>query len=223
MEYADRNPVSAVEAPKPECRDPVILTDSELEHLLYGCQHNDMLWLYVLTMAETGARSESEVLWIQWEDIDFEEGFVWIDSSREGHRTKSGKGRWVPLTPRLREAFSHHGARYRLATYAGHRSPWVFHHATTQRTSLAGSRIASMRSSFASAARRAELPTRFTQHDLRHRRVTKWLAEEKNPVHVKEAVGHANLSTTMAYTHLAREHLRSLVERSAEEPSVARA
>lgn len=31
-------------------------------------------------------------------------------------------------------------------------------------------------------------------------------------MHVKEAVGHADLRTTMAYTHLAREHLRSLVE-----------
>jgi site-specific recombinase XerD len=31
-------------------------------------------------------------------------------------------------------------------------------------------------------------------------------------VHVKEAVGHSDLRTTMAYTHLAREHLRSLVD-----------
>ena len=38
------------------------------------------------------------------------------------------------------------------------------------------------------------------------------MAEEKNPVHVKEAVGHSDLRTTMQYTHLAREHLRSLVE-----------
>ncbi len=52
----------------------------------------------------------------------------------------------------------------------------------------------------------------FNQHDLRHRRVTTWLAEGKNPVHVKEAMGHADLATTMGYTHLAKEHLRSLVE-----------
>jgi integrase len=211
MEYTDRNPVSAVKAPRPESRDPVILTDVELETLLDECEHNDMLWLYVLTMAETGARSESEVLWIQWDDIDPEGGFVWIDSSRDGHRTKSGRGRWVPLTARLRQAFLNHAAAYRLAAYGDQRSPWVFHHSTTQRTALAGSRIASMRSSFASAVCRAGLPARFTQHDLRHRRVTKWLGEEKNPVHVKEAVGHANLATTMAYTHLAREHLKSLV------------
>ncbi len=46
----------------------------------------------------------------------------------------------------------------------------------------------------------------------RHRRVTTWLAEGKNPVHVKEALGHADLATTMGYTHLAKEHLRGLVD-----------
>ena len=44
-----------------------------------------------------------------------------------------------------------------------------------------------------------------------------WLAEEKHPVHVREAVGHANLQTTMRYTHLAKEHLRSLVDDSPKE------
>jgi hypothetical protein len=41
--------------------------------------------------------------------------------------------------------------------------------------------------------------------------VTTWLAEGKNPVNVKEAVGHHALATTMGYTHLAREHLKALV------------
>lgn len=62
------------------------------------------------------------------------------------------------------------------------------------------------------AARRAKLPRDFNQHDLRHRRVTTWLAEGKNPVHVKEALGHADLATTMGYTHSAKEHLRGLVD-----------
>ena len=56
-----------------------------------------------------------------------------------------------------------------------------------------------------------ELPLELHQHDLRHRRATTWLADGKNPVHVKEALGHADLRTTMGYTHLVKEHLRSLV------------
>lgn len=80
--------------------------------------------------------------------------------------------------------------------------------------------IKSLYDAFKAAAKRAELSPDFVQHDLRHCRVTQWLAEEKNPVHVKEAVGHSDLRTTMEYTHLAREHLRSLVVEHPEREQV---
>jgi site-specific recombinase XerD len=64
------------------------------------------------------------------------------------------------------------------------------------------------------SALKAKTPPGCRQHDLRHRRITTWLAEEKHAVHVKEAVGHDDLQTTMKYTHLAKEHLRSLVDDS---------
>lgn len=85
----------------------------------------------------------------------------------------------------------------------------------------AGQRIGSLRRALMAAAGRAKLPGGWVPHDLRHRRVTTWLAEGANPVHVKEAVGHADLKTTMGYTHLAREHRRSLVENQ-EEVAVAK-
>ena len=73
----------------------------------------------------------------------------------------------------------------------------------------------SFRDSFVAAAKRAKLSPELHQHDLRHRRVTAWLAEGKSPVLVKEAMGHSDLRTTMRYTHLSREHLRGLVEGTA--------
>ncbi len=81
----------------------------------------------------------------------------------------------------------------------------------THRSGKHGKRIKSLRTSFETARGSAKLPEGFVAHDLRHRRVTTWLAEGGDVVKVKEAVGHADLRTTMAYTHLAREHLRSLV------------
>ena len=172
----------------------------------------NVLKLYVLALGETGARCDSEILWTRWDDVDLEEGFLQIVSGRNGHRTKSGKTRWVPMTPRLRQALRNHFARYRFAQYDGQSSPRIFHHTQTQRHHQAGERIGSLYHGFKLAAKRAKLSPDFVQHDLRHRRVTTWLAEEKSAVLVKEAVGHADLRTTMAYTHLAREHLRSLVE-----------
>lgn len=153
--------------------------------------------------------------------MKLEESFIWIDSAYKGRRTKSGKGRWVPMTPRLREAMQEHFAKYRMQTYDGKRSKWVFHHEYRIRGAKAGDRINCLRRGLMGAAEDAELPQGFVQHDLRHRRVTKWFAQEKNPVHVKEAVGHAQLQTTMQYTHLAREHLRSLVEAPVSQPAEA--
>jgi len=118
------------------------------------------------------------------------------------------------MTPRLRRALREHFARFRLATYDGKRSPWVFHHPYRRRRAKAGDRIGSLRRSFTAACKRAEIPKEFHAHDLRHRRVTTWLADGKSAVLVKEAVGHADLKTTMGYTHLAKEHLRALVEDS---------
>ncbi|HKW11264.1 MAG TPA: site-specific integrase, partial [Gemmatimonadaceae bacterium] len=177
-----------------------------------------MLRLYVLLLGETGMRCESEALWLRWEDVDLAEGFLWIASGRGGHRTKSGKGRWAPMTDRLAAAIKDHFASYHFATYgsgeAAHRSPWVFHHLMSWRRRVAGERIVSLRNGFERAASRAKLPDRFRQHDLRHRRVTQWLAEGQSAALVQEAMGHSDLRTTLGYSHLARTHLKALVART---------
>jgi len=217
VELREGNPVGRVSVPKADPRDPVILSDEQYELLLAACGDRSMLSLYVLLLGETGARCESEALRLKWDDIDFEGGFLKIATGRDGHRTKSGKGRWVPMTPRLKQAVRDHFARFRFATYGGSPTPWVFHHERSRRNAAAGERIRSLRSSFKAAACRASAPADLHQHDLRHRRVTKWLAEGRNPVLVREAVGHSDLRTTMAYSHLVREHLSSLVSEAGED------
>jgi integrase/recombinase XerD len=156
-------------------------------------------------------RSESEALHLQWPHLVLEQGFLWIASNRV-HRTKGGKGRWVPTTARLRDALDEHVRLYRSADYKGRSSAYVFHHERTRRHHQAGAPIRSFRRAFQNAQKDAAIGSEFHPHDLRRRRVTTWLAEGRDIVHVKEAVGHADLRTMMDYTHLARKHLRSLRE-----------
>lgn len=215
IELLDVNPVSRVKAPKADPRTPHILTPEEFDRLLNACD-DEFLRLWVLVLGESGARSMSEVLHLRWEDVDLAGGFINIVSGRNDHRTKGGKSRWTPMTPRLAAALRDHFARYRLITYAGNRTPWLFHHTITNRRRQAGERIRSLYKRFNDALKQAEIP-RVRPHDLRHRRITTWLAEGRDVTLVKEAVGHANLATTMKYTHLAREHLRRL----ADDPDVA--
>ena len=212
-EYRDGNPVSRTKVPKYDPRQPVILSAAEYQRLLEQCR-DPMLRLYVLVLGETGARDESEALWIRWEDVDLDKEFLRIASGRNGHRTKSGKGRSIPMTKPLVAAMREHFAAHRLSG----RSEWLFHHERTRRQCREGDRIKSLRTPVLAAATRAKLPVGWHMHDLRHRRVTTWLAEDKNVVMVKEALGHSDLKTTMAYMHLVPEHLRDLVN---EQPKSA--
>jgi integrase len=91
LELRDGSPVARVKVPKADPCDPVILTAEEYVRLLQECAHNPMLYLYVLTMGETGARSRSEVLQLQWPDVDLDGGFIRIRSGGSRQRTK-GRG-----------------------------------------------------------------------------------------------------------------------------------
>ncbi|MEO2169632.1 MAG: tyrosine-type recombinase/integrase [bacterium] len=225
LEYIDRNPVAKIDPPDYKSRDPVLLTDREYDQILWACRKSHpMLHLWVMLLGETGCRAYSEALWLRWEDVDLTERFIWFDSSTYGRRTKSGRGRWVPMTSRLRQAINTHFTHYRFASYDKKRSPWVFHHLPGFKGSgVAGERIRSMRDRFNRVRQSLEISNGFVPHDLRHRRATSWIGAGKDVVKVKEALGHADLRTTMGYTHLAREHLRSLVEEAddSHDPVVA--
>jgi integrase len=185
-------------------REPVILSDAQYEALLGACG-DPMLKLYLLTVGESGARNESEVLQLQWPDVDFAQGDLVVGAHR---RTKTGKPRYVPMTARLAEAMRAHFAQHRLSG----RSDWVFHHTTTRRHYQEGARIHSMHRAVQTAARKAKLPAGWRCYDLRHRRITLWRLEGKPDSIVAEAVGHASLAMTKHYTHVQRAHLKALVQ-----------
>lgn len=216
LEVVQANPVKNAERPKGDAREPLILSEEQFEKLLAACEKRPMLWLYALVLGETGVRCDSEALWLRWQDVDLERGFLTVESVRKGQRTKSGKSRKVPLTPRLRDALREHAATFRLAVYRGARSEWVFHHLTSRRTATAGARVKTLRGAFANAVKRAKLPADLNQHDLRHRRVTTWLAAGKSPALVQKAMGHSDLATTMKYAHLVSGDLLALVESEEE-------
>lgn len=214
LEVVDANPVARTTPPKGDQREPIILSPDQYEALLAACVDRPMLELYVLVLGETGVRCDSEALWLRWEDVDLEARLLHVESVRKGRRTKSGKSRRVPLTRRLRDAMRGHMARFRFAQYGSPPmpTPWVFHHDVKRRHAKAGDRIRSLRRAFAGAVKRAELPEDLNQHDLRHRRVTVWLAEGQ-PAHiVQKAMGHSDLRTTLHYEHLVDADLLQLVE-----------
>ena len=216
LEIVPGNPVGRTTSPKGDQREPLIINADQYERLLEACAERPMLALYVLVLGETGVRCDSEALWLRWADVDLASGLLTVESVRKGRRTKSGKSRRVPMTPRLRTAVADHMARYRLRTYNGKRTEWIFHHQIDRRHAKAGDRLGSLRRAFQGAVKRAKLPEDLRQHDLRHRRVTTWLAEGKPIKLVSKAMGHSTVKVTEKYEHLMDRDLLSLVNQPTE-------
>ena len=87
----------------------------------------------------------------------------------------------------------------------------MFHHVAADRRAEAGDRIANLRRAFQTVAAAAHLPAGLWPYDLRHTRITRWVAQGHNLALVQKAAGHASMRTTMMYVHLVDDDLSQLV------------
>lgn len=162
---------------------------------------------------ETAGRCGSEVLWLRWQDVDWQRRTITLwDDPEAGHRTKTRKGRELPLSDRLYRRLKEHEAEFRMKLYAGKRSPWVFCHTRGVPHARPGDRMTNLSKSFAAAKNRAGINAKMHQHDMRHCRLTR-LAADGHPLEkIGVYTGHSDIRVTQGYLHLAVEDLRSLVE-----------
>lgn len=217
LDWIESNPVDSTRGPKVTTPDYVIISESQFAALARETAGNPMLQLYALVLGEAGLRALTEALWLRWEDIDLEGGTLAVVSGRDGHTTKTGKGRLVPMSLPLRSAMREHFARFRFATYQGQRSPWVFHHEIGRCHFTAGARIERMDRGLKAAAKRAGIPAEWRLHDLRHRRCSLWFEQGVNVVDIMAAMGHNSLQTTNRYTHLLGGHTQRMADLEARQ------
>jgi integrase len=211
----DTNPVAGTEPLRHDAREPVLLSEAEYERLRANCTEEPMLHLFVTLAWETGARS-GELLQLEWNDVDFERHLTtFANDPQRGRCTKGRRSRTIPLSSTAVRALRDHAARFRLLAPS---SPFVFKHLRRSRDAEPGQRIARMYRGFKAAARRAGLLA-VRPHDLRHAVVTRKLAEGVPAQLVMRYVGHADLATTLRYTHLVPEHLRAVVGEVLVHPS----
>jgi integrase len=162
------------------------LNEEEINALLAACIPH--LRPIVETALLTGMR-RGELLGLKWEQI------------RHGHiyltKTKSGKGRQIPINIRLAEVFKY----LRLANQL--KSEFVF-------CDSQGRRFYEVKRSFTAACKRAELYD-FRFHDLRHTFASRLVMKGVSLKAVQELLGHADLKMTMRYAHLSKSHLKEAV------------
>ncbi|KVP91487.1 integrase [Burkholderia ubonensis] len=176
------NPVSRIRRPKHNKPRNRRTEGGEESLLLYECRkaRNKHLYPAVLLAIETGMR-RSEVVGIEWPNIDLDRRVLWLPDS------KNGEGRAIALSTRAVQA---------LAAIATDRSGPVF----------PGLTVDAIKCAYRRARARAKIDgLRF--HDLRHEATSRLFEKGLNPMEVASITGHKTLSMLQRYTHLRAEDL----------------
>ncbi len=181
-----KNPMKDIKQFKVEESKLRVLSREEEEKLLAAsCEHLKPITIAALN---TGMRL-GEILNLVWDSVDMERDVVTVI------RTKSSKIRTIPINNKLKEIL-----KYVIKVD----SDRVFCDSN-------GRSIGSIKTAFNNAVRRAGIRhCRF--HELRHTFASRLIEKGVNIVTVKELLGHADIRTTMRYSHPAPEYKRQAVE-----------
>lgn len=202
------NIMEDVTAPRPEEREVVILTQDQAQTLLKVAQERD-LNAFVSLAITTGMR-HGEMLALRWNDIDFDEGCLYVRHTvaRQGSsgyiesdpKTRRSKRRIILVHFVISELKEHQKRQEEMRQAAGF--AWVdkdlvFPNSQgnflSARTSIAR---------FHKALEAAGLPS-MRVHDLRHNAGTLLMSKGINPKLVQELLGHSDIAITLRlYGHV---------------------
>lgn len=168
------------------------LTKEECQRLVNACSNH--LKPIVITALNTGMRKE-EILSLKWSNVDLVNGFILLDVTKNGNR------REIPINSTLKATLQ--SIIRRIDT------DYVFYEEAIEQVDgkefRKAKRFGNVRKSFLTACRRANIRD-FHFHDLRHCFASHLVMAGVDITSVKELLGHASLTMTMRYSHLAPSH-----------------
>jgi integrase/recombinase XerD len=201
----DRDPTLNIPTPKQWKVLPKSLGRAEVETMLrrdasaIGGELSEALALRNQAMLEVfyaGALRVSEITSLKLEDVKLDMGYVFV-------RGKGDKERIVPVGRNAQEGLTHYlrDARPKLA--AGKSSPFLFIARGAKK--LTRQRVWQMVGIASSSAGRHASP-----HMLRHSCATHMVENGADLRTVQTILGHADISTTQIYTHVALDRLKTV-------------
>jgi integrase len=165
------------------------------DYELYPDKNNhhfaDYLHPMILLSINTGLR-QGEVFSLEWGNIDFNQAMLTI----EGAYAKSGKTRHIPLN---KEAL----LVLRLWREQTSNRDLVFSNSD-------GQQFNNVKKSWAAVLTKAEI-NNFRWHDIRHHFASRLVMAGVDLNTVRELLGHADITMTLRYAHLAPEHKANAV------------
>ena len=172
---------------------PTVLSTSEVQALLSAVR-----WLKhraILMLAYGAGLRVSEICTLQVQDIDAKRMLIHIRDS------KGGRDRYVMLSPMLLQALRAYAKKCKI------RGPWVFPSRKPGRDVVTRTNLHKM---IKSAAKRAGITKRVSMHTLRHSFATHLLESGMDLRTLQILLGHARISTTTTYLHVAASRVQSL-------------
>lgn len=196
------NPCSSVKIPKTSKKSPREAASTTDEDKILQSDHE---WLFPLFALLTGLR-KGEILALQWKDIDFEADVIHVTKSVEHigeepriktPKTESGT-RIVPLLSVLKQ---------RIEPHKDKPDKFIFSD-DGGNTPLRNKRYHKHYADYSK-----EVGISCTAHQLRHSYATIAVEEDVNPKDLQNALGHADITTTM---NIYAEARKKSVEKVAE-------
>ncbi|MBE3597771.1 MAG: site-specific integrase, partial [Limnochordaceae bacterium] len=207
--YVGRNVCDQVPPPRPERYRANTLTAEQADKLLeYLKEKGHRHYALIATALGTGARI-SEILALQWQDVDPIHGVITIRRSLESQgdktprfgSTKNGEGRAIAMADFVREALVDRWTEYlrEKDAFAQDYRDFGLVFCKENGEPYDQRYITHM---FAKALKDAKLPhVRF--HDLRHTVATLLLKRNVHPKVVQEILGHSTIQVTLdIYSHV---------------------
>jgi integrase len=189
-ELVDSNPVEGAERPKIPRRRWRILEPVEVARVATELGHDPQARTAFLTLIVTGVR-RFELQGLRWRDVDLIENVLRVRDSKTEDGIRS-----IAVPPALAEALW----RWRRTTKFQGNDERVFCNQNTG----GEYREEHFAEAFRAALKAAGIPDYLRPfHDLRHTAITNDAAAGASPIAVMTKAGHASMSTTKRYLHLA--------------------
>jgi integrase/recombinase XerD len=204
----DHDPTLNIDSPRQWKVLPKALARDEMEQTLAGPPRaSDSKLAFAIQMRDramlevfyAGALRVSEIVQAKLEDLKLETGYMLV-------RGKGDKERIVPLGKSAQEALTEYLKAARGTLARGRNSPYLFlargaHKLTRQRV------WQMVKAASAASGRKA------SPHMLRHSCASHMVENGADLRTVQTILGHADISTTQVYTHLALDRLKTVYQK----------
>lgn len=198
----DEDPCLGIRSAKQPARFPHTLSEEQVDSLLAAPNITNTKGLRDRAMLETlyatGLRV-SELVNLEMQNISLNDGVIRVDMG------KGGKDRLVPLGEE---------AIYWLTKYLNESRPLILDQRSCDALFITARAASMTRQAFwlmiKKYAKQADIHVPLSPHVLRHAFATHLLNHGADLRVVQMLLGHADISTTQIYTHVARERLKAL-------------